>query len=52
MRLTYADLVVQSEESERLDRLPNAPLLGFVVGTALALPLWTAIGWAVLALLG
>jgi hypothetical protein len=51
MRLTYADLVLQSEQSQRLDRLPNAPLLGFVVGTALALLLWTAIGWALLTLL-
>lgn len=52
MRLTYADIVLQSEESERLDRLPNAPLLGFVVGTALALLLWTVIGWTVLTVLG
>jgi hypothetical protein len=51
MRLTYADIESQSEELARLDRLPNAPLLGFVVGTALALVLWTVIGWAALTLL-
>jgi hypothetical protein len=52
MRLTYADIVLQSERCERLDRLPDTPLLGFVVGAALALVQWTAIGWAVAMLLG
>jgi hypothetical protein len=51
MRPTYSDIVQWSEESRRFDRLPNTPLLGFVAGTASALLLWTAIGWALLALL-
>jgi hypothetical protein len=45
MRATYADILQRSEHDERLDRVTNSPLLGFVLGTGLALLLWSAIGW-------
>jgi hypothetical protein len=49
MRTTYADILQQSEQSERLDRATDSPLLGFVLGTGLALFLWIGIGWLVVA---
>ena len=51
MRATYADILQRSEHSERLDRVSNSPLIGFVLGTGLALLLWSAIGWFVVAAL-
>ena len=49
---TYADILHRSEQAERLDRATSVPMLGFVVGSALALLLWTAIGWLALAAIG
>ena len=51
MRATYADILQRSEHEGRLDRVTNSPLLGFVLGTGLALLLWSGIGWLVLAAL-
>lgn len=52
MRTTYAELVIRSEQARRLDRATRSPLLGFVLGVGLALLLWIAIGWTVVAVLG
>lgn len=40
MRPTYAYIELLSAESERTDRAPRMPLLGFLSGLAIALPLW------------
>jgi hypothetical protein len=51
MRSTYADILQRSESNERLDRATNSPLIGFILGTSLALLLWSGIGWLVVAAL-
>jgi hypothetical protein len=49
MRPTYAHLNLIIADQARPDRAPQMPLLGLLSGLALALVLWSAIGWVVLA---
>jgi hypothetical protein len=44
--LTYADLDVLSTRHGRGHRAAHMPLLGFMTGVALALSLWSLIGFA------
>jgi len=51
MNPTYADILLLSDDYERVDRPLHMPLLGFLSGIGLALFLWSAIGtlaWALL----
>jgi hypothetical protein len=48
MRPTYAHLTLLIADETRPDRAPQMPLLGLLSGLALALALWSVIGWAVL----
>jgi hypothetical protein len=45
MRPTYADLEMLLIDAGRDDRAADMPLLGFLAGLAIALPLWTAVAW-------
>ena len=49
MRPTYAHLNLIIADQARPGRAPQMPLLGLLSGLALALVLWSAIGWVVLA---
>lgn len=51
MRATYAYIELLSAEADRPDRAPSMPLLGFLSGLALALPLWSSVAWLFLTLL-
>ena len=46
MRPTYAHLSLLIDEATRHDRAPSMPLLGPLTGLALALVLWSGLGWA------
>ena len=46
MQTTYAAIDMLMQESRRADRAPSMPMLGFVIGTALSVALWTVIGWS------
>jgi hypothetical protein len=52
MRPTYADLNLLIADRTRPDRAPHMPLLGLLSGLALALAMWSVIGWLVLSTLG
>ena len=45
MRPTYAHLSLLIDAATRHDRAPSMPLLGPLTGLALALVLWSALGW-------
>jgi hypothetical protein len=52
MSRTYADiLTLSTAPPRRADRPAHMPVLGLLSGLALALVLWSAIGWVVWALL-
>jgi len=51
MRPTYAHLNLVIADDARPDRAPHMPLLGLLSGLALALAMWSVIGWVVLSLL-
>jgi hypothetical protein len=51
MSPTYADILMLSAAPRRADPPAQMPLLGLLSGFALALVLWSAIGWVVWALL-
>jgi hypothetical protein len=51
MSPTYADILMLSAAYRPAERGAPMPLLGLLSGLALALVLWSAIGWLVWALL-
>jgi hypothetical protein len=51
MSPTYADILMLSAAYRPAERGAHMPLLGLFSGLALALVLWSAIGWLVWALL-
>ena len=44
-RPTYGDIVMLSAAYARADRAAHMPLLGLLSGLALAIVLWSVIGW-------
>ena len=52
MRPTYAHIELLMLASDRQDRAPAMPLLGFLAGLAIALPLWSGLAWLAWAILG
>ena len=50
MRPTYADLTQLIDAAMQPDRAPSMPLLGPLSGLALALVLWSVLGWVFWAL--
>lgn len=49
MSPTYAHLELIIDETTQPDRAPSMPLLGPLSGLALALVMWSVIGWLALA---
>ena len=50
-RPTYSDIVMLSAAYARADRAAHMPLLGLLSGLALAIVLWSVIGWVMWAVL-
>lgn len=51
MQPTYADILTISAAYDRADRPSHMPFVGLLSGLALALAMWSAVGWLVWALL-
>jgi hypothetical protein len=52
MRATYAQIEILSARANRPDRAPAMPLLGFLSGVAVAVPLWFGVAWLFCRLFG